>query len=301
MKYILILLSFYFVIGSYAGEIEIYFQEYVKANKSNYNKEKQIVERYNQKDLTDKLTPFYNDSLIKIRQKAYYLTYKKGIQTENTNKSFAVNVLLKGCNDHNGGLIGQNLSYLQEFPVDAYDEEARKQIKKLLVKKQMPHQEKLILLAGYVKTGKEILHKKLLEQEISNKDRWILSLALARQGESEQLNYCLKTAKNVPLSNEMVSYFIPKLLYTRRKQAIDYCFELLKSNSKDCSTQDPDNPKNVVCGYFIMELLAPVIVDFPYQVDCTGSIDTDDYETALIKVQEWNNNNPEYSIKTNNF
>ena len=284
-----------------AGELEAYIQRYVKTQRSNFNEEKKILENYKLKKLVGELEPFYQDSLIHVRQKAYYLTYKKGIRTNTKDLNLAISVLLKGCNHNNGGVTGRNLSYLQDFPVKAFNEEARNQINKLLLKEQMQHKDELLLLAGYVKTGKEYMHKRLLEPELSENNRWLLSLALARQGEDEQLNYCLETVKNIPLSNNMVSYFIPKLVYTRQKQAIDYCLELLKSNSKVCSSPDPDNPKNILCGYYIIEKLAPVIVNFPYKVDGTGSLATDDYETALKDIKGWFSENPDYKIEVDTF
>jgi hypothetical protein len=47
-----------------------------------------------------------------------------------------------------------------------------------------------------------------------------------------------------------------------------------------------------------MELLAPVIVDFPVKTDITGQLETDDYPAALQTVRKWFvNNNMEYNMR----
>ncbi len=37
----------------------------------------------------------------------------------------------------------------------------------------------------------------------------------------------------------------------------------------------------------MMEFLAPIIIDFPFQLDVTGDLNASDYESALQTIREW--------------
>ena len=51
-----------------------------------------------------------------------------------------------------------------------------------------------------------------------------------------------------------------------------------------------------------MELLAPVIEDFPYDYNpATGSLKTTDYDQALEIVKQWFKANPDYMIIRDTF
>jgi hypothetical protein len=50
-----------------------------------------------------------------------------------------------------------------------------------------------------------------------------------------------------------------------------------------------------------MELLAPVIVDFPVKTDATGQLATEDYDHALQVVRKWFINNTEYKMKEDSY
>ncbi len=153
------------------------------------------------------------------------------------------------------------------------------------------------MLAGIVETGQETLRKKFLMPDINNEIKWAIALALARQGSSEHTNYCVQLANKLPANNNLISYIIPDLIYTRQKQAIDYCVQIINKDSKDCYSPNPDKPEFILCAYFVMELLAPVIMDFPLKTDATGTLVTGDYEKALITARAWFANNPNYKIK----
>jgi hypothetical protein len=269
---------------------------YKSSGKSDYKTEKHIVEKFSYLELLEKLTPFYSDTIVVVRQKAYHITYKKGLTSEPKTQQKVVLKLLEGCSDKNGGIVGQLLSYLQEFPPECFDEYAKNTIDNLLDKKQITHFKKLAMLAGMVGAGQETMQKKFLMPEVKNETKWALSLALARQGSNKHTNYCVELVKNIPVNSDLVAYLIPDLIYTRQNQAIDYCIEIIYSDKKDCYSPNPDKPEFILCAYRIMELLAPVIIDFPLQTDATGSLITNDYEEALKITRDWFINNPTYQI-----
>jgi hypothetical protein len=47
----------------------------------------------------------------------------------------------------------------------------------------------------------------------------------------------------------------------------------------------------MICGYRMMEFLAPIIIDFPYGVTASGDLNTGDYESALLITRDWLKNN----------
>ena len=284
-----------------ANDINEYFLNYRLTGKTDFQTEKNILESNNIKKLVKELSPYYSDSIEKIRIKAYYLTYKKGIQEQTSDSKIAVACLMKGCFDKNGGIVGQNLEYLQEFPPSAFNSGAKAQIKALLSKRHIIHHKKIAMLAGYVGAASDIIQQQLLQPDLSNEKRWALSLALARQGNEEYINYCVNAIKKMPVSNDLIYYVIPDLIYIRQKEAIDYCIEIINNNEKLCVSADPDKQEKIVCGYYILELIAPVISDFPFQTDGTGSLITNDYELALTKIRTWFKENPDYILKKEIF
>jgi len=281
----------------FADEISDYMNSCKSSGKSDYKTEKYIIEKYSYEKLTDKLTPFYSDSIVFVRQKAYYLTYKKGLISNSEIQQSVVLKLIHGCNDNNGGLVGNLLSYLMEFPGDSFKEEAKNEINNLLIKKKIFHFKKLAMLSGIAGAGKETMQKDFLNPDISNETKWILSLALARQGSLKHTDYCMERVKNIPVNSEIISYIIPDLIYTRQRLAIDYCIDIIFSDKKDCYSPNPDKPEFILCAYRVIELLAPIIVDFPYQTDATGSLVTNDYEEALTVSRNWFTNNPTFQIR----
>lgn len=301
MKYIITMLCLLPLNMLFGGELSDYMNTYKVSQKSDYNSEKQIIENYSFTKLASELETFYNDSLLLIRKKAYYFIYKKGLLSKEKHQQTAVLKLIQGCSDVNGGIIGQSLSYLQDFPVTSFNETARMQINSLLLKKRVPHLKKLAMLAGYIGTGEETMRKKLLLPDINVETRWFYSLALARLGSSEHAAYCVSAVKKMPVNNDLVTFILPDLIYTRQSEAIIYCVEILNQDTKNCYSPNPDKPDNILCGYFIMELLAPVIIDFPYKTDATGSLNTVNYEKALKDIRQWFKENPDFTIRTDVF
>jgi hypothetical protein len=281
----------------YAGEINDYMLMYKSTGKSDYVSEKSIIQKYSIPNLIEGLSSFFSDSTTSVRSKAYYFIYKKGITSKTKHQQKAVLKLLDACKDKNGGIVGQALSYLQEFPPESFEKEAKNTIDNLLGKNQVFHFKKLVMLAGSIGTGREIMHKRLLQPDINNETRWILSLGLARQGNDELTNYCMEQVKNMSINNDFVSYIVPDLIYTRQTSAINYCIEIINSDKKACFSPNPDKPEFILCGYRVMELLAPVIEDFPYKTDATGSLITNDYKKALTETRNWFAKNPTYRIK----
>lgn len=166
-----------------------------------------------------------------------------------------------------------------------------------MTRRRMPHYKDMILLAGFAGAGKELFRQKMLDPELPQDIQWHMALALARMGEKDQAAYCMGQIKKQPVNNQAVATLLPLAMYIRQKESIGYVVEILNQDKKQCRSLNPDNPDKIKCGYRAMELLAPVVDDFPLQLDATGSIDTDDYPKALETARAWLAENPAYTLR----
>ncbi|MDR0231208.1 MAG: hypothetical protein LBI82_03720 [Dysgonamonadaceae bacterium] len=284
-----------------ASEINDYFAKYRQTNKSDYAIEGKILSKYDTEKLTEALQPYYTDTLLIIRQQAYYLTYRKGNNAPSAERKTAVNRLVKGIPDADSGLTGQLLGYLQSFSVADFDSESRSLIAGRLKYIDTPHYDKLVLLAGFIGVGNDVLQELYRNPGLSVKRKWYIALALARMGNNEQTAWCVQQVKKAPVNNGLIENVLPDLIYTRQKEAIDYCVELLFSDEKLCQSPNPDLSEKIPCAYRIIELLAPAIEDFPIKVDPSTGLESDDYPKTLQTVREWFKKNSDYKINKETF
>ncbi len=279
-----------------------YIEKYRINGITDYEVEQGLVKAISTNALIDSLSIYTSDSLAFIRLKAYELINRKGLKDEATVQVAVVEKLVSGCYDQDLSVINRCLSYLQSYPREAFNPSSKSWLEHLLQSTQTVSFKQLVLLAGYVSFGNEVLQRKLLlKDDYTQRQIWQMHLALARMGNTKSLNYCVDLAQKVKDGNDKVAYILPDLIYTRQKQAIDYCVEILNDDHKHCTSPDPDKDEKICCGYRVMELLAPVIVDFPYELDASGTLNTSDYPSALKESRDWFRTNPDYQINTTTF
>lgn len=298
MKFIAIILFLSAFQNPYSNDVADYLQKYRKTGESNYSIEQRIISNNDLSKLLDKLSPFYSDTLVRVRQKAYYLTYKRALLS-NSDKKMAVNTLLNGCSDSDGGIVGQNIEFLKNFHAEDFDEKSIQIINSKLINHRIQHYKGFVEIAGFVNVGKDILYQKFLDNSVSSKLKWAVALALARMGNAEQIRYCLEMIKKQPVSDAFVDYILPDLIYMRQKETIDYCVKVLNSNESLCHSLNPDISESIICGYRVMEQLAPIVVDIPISLDSSGFINTNDFESLLNNTRKWFEQNPIYQIRKN--
>ena len=287
-------------LSAQANTISDYFDNCRKTGGSDYSAGIQIVKNHNAAQLLQALDSYYADTLAFVRQQAYYLTYRKGLEQKENIQAIVVR-LSKGLDERDSSLRGRIIGYLQAFPLSAFDEEAKILISNNLNNPNTPHFDELVLLAGFVGVGSSELVRLSMNSDLPTRQRWNVSLALARIGSENVLQSCLNRVKRAPVSSELVAYLLPDLVYTRQKAALDYCVELLYSNEKLCKTANPDLSESILCAYPIIELIAPVIVNFPVHINPSIGIDTDDYDALLQTVRTWLEENREYEISKERF
>ena len=71
------------------------------------------------------------------------------------------------------------------------------------------------------------------------------------------------------------------------------------SDQTNCHSADNDNPTSILCGYRIMEQLAPVIKDYPLTLDASGDVKTNDYKKSLELIRNWLKQNKDIYIIDN--
>ncbi|RPH27653.1 MAG: hypothetical protein EHM93_19230 [Bacteroidales bacterium] len=297
--FLLVVISFSFQ-KAFTNDVSTYLLGYRLNGVSNYGLEKEIIQGNSLEQLIEKLTPFFEDSLVPVRQKSYYLTYKRALSAD-ADKKLAVNTLLNGCNDRDGGIVGQNLEFLKNFHAEDFDEKSMQRINSKLINHRIQHYKGFVEVAGFVSTGKDILYQKLLDSSVPGNVKWSISLAMARMGNVEQIRYCLDMIKKQPVNDAFVDYVLPYLIYMRQKEAIDYCVKVLNNNEKLCHSLNPDISESIICGYRVLELLAPIVVDLPVSLDSSGFLNTNDFEILLNNTRKWFDENPTYQIRKNNY
>lgn len=167
-----------------------------------------------------------------------------------------------------------------------YSPQDKDLLRQLIKADSLSHYDKLLRIAGQVGIGEE----KLYELSSSSADiniKTTAKLALARIGDQQILDNLMKNVKEVAVDDEFVYRVAPVLLYVRQPETIDYLFDLVLSNEANCTSPNPDTTTPMPCAYRLIEMLAPVVIDFPVSVGKSGDIQTDDYPAALSTVRQW--------------
>ena len=242
------------------------------------------------------LSPYFSDTLSVIRAKAYYLA--KQISTHSQNEAVrqqAVNELTAGLQDEDNGNVARVHSYLTAFGLADFTPASRQVIANLL--SQSPaHLPRLLKLVGTLNLTEQVPTLQNLLPSLSARDQWAAQLALARLGDPEALATVLARVKQEPVNDDVVYELLPDLVYTRQKAALDYLVTIVQSDEKNCQSADPEAEQRILCGYRVLELLAPAIQDFPLAVDESGDLAVSDYPSALQQARRWLREHSDYQI-----
>ena len=152
------------------------------------------------------------------------------------------------------------------------------------------------MLVGTLNMTDQTTTLQRLLPRLSAPDRWAAQLALARLGDREALATVLARAKRYPVNDDVVYELLPDLVYTRQKEAIDYLVSIVHSDEKNCQSADPEAEQSILCGYRVLELLAPVIRDFPLALDESGDLAVSDYPKALADARSWLKKHADYEV-----
>lgn len=247
------------------------------------------------------LSSYYSDTLAAVRAQAYFLAKQVGTNSQTSSvRQQAVSQLTQGLADENSGNVDRIHTYLTEFQPKDFTNSARQSVARLLTQRAA-HLARLFKLAGYLGLQDQIPVLQELASTLSGRDRWAAQLALARLGDQEALASILDRAKRYPVNDDVVYELLPDLVYTRQKDALDYLVTVVQSEEKNCQSADPEGEESMLCGYRVLELLAPVIVDFPLALDESGDLAMSDYPKALRQARQWLRLHPDYQVRVDQF
>ncbi|MDR1739128.1 MAG: hypothetical protein LBR45_00015 [Bacteroidales bacterium] len=155
-----------------------------------------------------------------------------------------------------------------------------------------------ILLAGYLKIQelKDTLIKVKYSDELSFSLRFQTMLALSRMDDKNTTEELFLMLASKETNDQTVYALYNDIVYTRQKILFDFLIERMQDKSKNCFSANPDNPQKIECAYRIVELLAPVIRDFPQRGNMSS------YKKYLEKARKWcKKQNGKYQIIDNSF
>lgn len=239
-------------------------------------------------DVETVVLPYLNDSLPSIRIKGYALVGDLGYRKQElVQRQAAVEVLVSGLSDKNSGVVGEVCNWLEMYHKQDYSSKAMADIGRV-IQKRPRHLGRVAKIMGFVQNEdqKEIL-RMVLMGGLSRSDAFAVRQALARMGDSDQLAFFTRRLENLEANDAILYRLGPVLAYIRQTSTLDYLISVLLSDKRNCNSPNPDYDGKILCSYKAMELLAPVMEDFPIAVDEDGFIETSDYEQALEAVRTW--------------
>lgn len=288
--------------GSALEQIEKYFAEAARG-KSYYVSSKTIksISTPEFLKITGKYTEAPDDYL---RYKAIDLLRRKALLLEEpSERQPYIEILIQACKDDDSGISGIASKALTRFDRDDFTLVNHDSIFALLDRKSF-HYERIILIGGFVGSTADIqtLQTRVENDSLLSKGTiWSFQLALARLGDPEALQYCMEQIEAAGLSDDVVYYLLSDLIYIRQPDAIDYVLKLVLSDQKSCSSSNPDNESSIICAFKIIELVAPVIDNFPLPKSTGGEVIFSDYDKDLKTVRKWITEGGEVQINLESF
>jgi len=233
----------------------------------------------------------YTDSLLADRvSPAMYMVKELSLSSkEKTVRGVAINLFLALSKSKDSGVSMLAVKSLKSFSADDFAAAAIDSVASIIEKYPSVYRE-MVELAGcighqsFISTIQRVFPS---SRSFSKPERWATYKALARLGDKESLDYCIKRVSSLPLNDQVVEVLYRDLIYIHQKEAFDVLIKALYSDERLCSSSNPNSDGRIVCGYRIVELLAPVIKDFPVKVLTSGDLDTNDYKKTLEEVKAW--------------
>jgi len=261
-----------------------------------------FTEDKNQPLLLSTLTPYFSDSTEIVRSRAYTIAQRVGqTSSDPAVRQRVVHYLVGGIRDKSGGISGMVTAALNGFAKEDFSAIDRDSGGGY-IRPGIPHLDEIVKLAGYLElTDFQDRIKSIAYSSAPFKYRWAAHLALARMGDEEAISNITARLERAVINDDVVYEVAPDLVYTRQKAIFRFLEDVIHSDAANCGSADPDSNRNTLCGYRVMELIAPAIHDFPIAVDHTGDLLTNDYSEALTTVRTWLRQNREYVLRNDQY
>lgn len=261
-----------------------------------------LTDPENASQLLTTLAPYYSDTLNIIRSKAYNITKRIAQKSSNAEvRRNAITSLIKAIRDKDTGISGNASEALTGFMKPDFTQAHKDSIANL-IDLRTPHLDQVLLLAGYLDlTSQQAKITSIINASTVFQNKWAARLALARMGNAEAITYINTKMANAPVNDDMIYDVVPDLVYTRQKEIFRYLEQIINSDKADCQSANPDSNQKILCGYRVMEYIAPAIINFPVEADDAGDLVTNDYAAALTTVRRWLAQNPGYTISKDSY
>ncbi|NOS94263.1 MAG: hypothetical protein HOP30_20300 [Cyclobacteriaceae bacterium] len=250
------------------------------------------------RSLWSSLITYQNDSSANVRNQSYLLIARLGQKgRREEDRTWAVEQLIKTNRNKDSGIVGLVVRELSAFQREDFTLASRDSLRNI-VQQKVSHYASWLRLIGYVRLKDQVssIRSQIEQGRLSRSEKWAAYLALSRMGDESALQFVLTRVKQLKVNDEVVYELFPDLIYTRQPVPIQYLVEVLNNDDPLCESADAENAKPLTCGYRIMELLAPVIKDFPIKVDVSGDLSVTDYKVALQQVRAWFKTHADYKI-----
>ena len=247
------------------------------------------------------IVPFAFDSIYSVRTRAVELAHDFATASDDTiTRQMCVQMLLNMV-DRDPEVTGTALSLLTNYCPRDFTLQARDTIR-LLVLRHTASLNPLLKISGFLKLNNlEAPIRKYTLRGNAFATRWAALLSLARMGYQDAISDVLIRIDKIPLNDQTVYSIMPDLIYTRQPDIIRFILRLIQSDENGCFTADAEREVPIPCAYRIIEQLAPVIDEFPVEVDHTGDLTTNDYPAALAVVRDWFKDNSTFKIRNHQY
>ncbi len=170
------------------------------------------------------------------------------------------------------------------------------------LKADMLHLEPYARLVGYMPKEAALAPlQQVLAQTTNGWARFNIQLALARRGDVAATEAIVNKMNTATIDDGFVYDVVPELVYSRSMEVFKFLEKIIFSEEANCSSSNPDSNTKILCGYRVMEYLAPAIVDYPLATDAYGELLTNDYEQALLDLRAWLTVNPIYALELDTY
>ena len=175
---------------------------------------------------------------------------------------------------------------LQKFSPADFTSSDLNTLETILTAETTFHRDRFYLLAGYLGMEEEL---RIVPPELRETEKLKRShgLAMVRAGNEFRRNQLVGKINTLDYNDEFTYDIVPLLIYTHDREVYDYLIELTLQPNNNCEPPDPHVTGNIDCGYRMMEYLAPVLKDYPFQVGPSGDLEVENYRKALIETREW--------------
>lgn len=260
-----------------------------------------LLDRSSDQKLFKLLTAMRVDASPLVRQRNYEIAARIGERANDFRlRKSVIEWLSQGVVDKHPRVYSGAITSLRYFPLSDFTGLAKERI--ALGFADGIFDPDLARIAAALKIEQVRLPiQKAASQERDPAKAWGFQLALARWGDEVGVEQILKACSERKVDDQTVDYFIAGLIYTRQKLVFKYLEKIIFSEQKGCRSPNPNLSQKILCGYRLMEMLAPVIIDFPVRVDDFGDLDHPDYEQALLEVRQWIEEHPDYRIRADTF